>query len=67
MHTIGASSRRITWMATMSGTPDAIMRQWFREVWDEGREDAIDRLIAPDAKVHGLSEGTIEGWNSFDS
>ena len=35
-------------------TPDAITREWFKQVWDEGREDAIDRLMAPDAKVHGL-------------
>ena len=28
----------------MAITPDAIARQWFKEVWDEGREEAIDRL-----------------------
>ena len=33
---------------------DEIVRQWFKEVWDEGREDAIDRLMAPDALVYGL-------------
>jgi predicted ester cyclase len=38
----------------MSTTPDAVIRQWFREVWDEGREEAIDRLMAPDSIVHGL-------------
>ena len=26
-------------------TPDAVARQWFREVWDEGNEAAIDRLM----------------------
>ena len=35
--------------------PDALARQWFKEVWDEGNEAAIDRLMAPDARVHGLS------------
>lgn len=39
----------------MSKTHDAIIREWFREVWDEGREEAIDRLMAADAVVHGLS------------
>lgn len=39
----------------MSSTPDALTRQWFKEVWDEGREDAIDRIMAPDALVHGLT------------
>ena len=24
-------------------------------MWDEGREEAIDRLLAPDAKLYGLS------------
>jgi steroid delta-isomerase-like uncharacterized protein len=39
----------------MAPTPDALVRQWFREVWDEGREETIDRLLSPDAVVHGLS------------
>lgn len=39
----------------MSSTPDAVTRQWFKEVWDEGREEAIDRLMAPDGVVHGMS------------
>ncbi|MEO5894159.1 MAG: nuclear transport factor 2 family protein [Vicinamibacterales bacterium] len=38
----------------MTPTPDSLTRQWFQEVWNEGREDAIDRLLAPDAIVHGL-------------
>ena len=25
----------------MSASPDAIMRQWFQEVWNERREDAM--------------------------
>jgi steroid delta-isomerase-like uncharacterized protein len=44
--------------------PDAIVRTWFQEVWDEGREDAIDRLMAPDALVHGLGE-PIRGPEGF--
>ena len=31
----------------MSIAPDEIAREWFKEVWDEGREEAIDRLLAP--------------------
>jgi predicted ester cyclase len=49
----------------MSASPDAIMRQWFQEVWNERREDAIDRLMAPDAKVHGLAEAPIDGPSGF--
>ena len=33
---------------------EALIRMWFKEVWDEGREEAIDRIMAPDAIVHGL-------------
>ena len=36
-------------------TPESVVRQWFKEVWDEGREEAIDRLMAPDSPVHGLA------------
>ena len=39
----------------MPPTPDDVVRQWFKEVWDEGQEAAIDRLVAADAKVWGLT------------
>ena len=39
----------------MPPTPEAVVRQWFREVWDEGNEAAIDRLVVADAKVWGLT------------
>ena len=45
--------------------PDALVRAWFHEVWDEGREDAIDRLMAADAIVHGLGEQEIRGPAAF--
>ena len=38
----------------MASTPDAIARQWFKEVWDEGREEAIDRLADANAVIYGL-------------
>jgi predicted SnoaL-like aldol condensation-catalyzing enzyme len=43
----------------MTDSPDAIVRRWFNEVWNAGREDAIDRLMAPNALVHGLGEVMI--------
>jgi len=49
----------------MSASPDAVMRQWFTEVWNERREDAIDRLMAADAKVHGLGGEIIMGSSGF--
>jgi predicted ester cyclase len=38
----------------MAQTLEAVVRQWFKEVWDEGREEAIDRLAAPNLIAHGL-------------
>ena len=49
----------------MSGSPDAVIRQWFQEVWNERREDAIDRLMTPDAQVHGVSGDVIVGPGNF--
>ena len=39
----------------MSNTPDAVTRQWFKEVWDEGREESIDHLAHAEITIHGLS------------
>ncbi|MGD9614331.1 MAG: ester cyclase [Alphaproteobacteria bacterium] len=32
----------------------AILRRWFEEVWNQGREETIDELLAPDAVGHDL-------------
>jgi steroid delta-isomerase-like uncharacterized protein len=42
----------------MTPTPDSLTRQWFQEVWNEGREEAIDRLLAADSIVYGLGGTT---------
>ena len=34
----------------------ALVRRWFEEVWNKGRADAIEEMLAEDAVVHGLSE-----------
>jgi predicted ester cyclase len=41
----------------MAGTPDALVRQWFDQLWNNGDEGAIDRLLAPNAQVFGLASG----------
>lgn len=33
-----------------------LVRRWFDEVWNKGREDAIDEMFAEDGIAHGLSE-----------
>jgi hypothetical protein len=39
----------------MADTPDALIRRWFEEVWNQGLEQTIDELVAAGAKIHGLA------------
>jgi len=32
-----------------------IVHHWFEQVWNQGRESAIDEIMAPDAHAHGLT------------
>ena len=41
----------------MAGTPDALVRQWFEQLWNRGDESTIDRLLSPDAQIFGLTSG----------
>ena len=34
----------------------ALIQRWFEEVWNKGRADAIDEMLAGDALLHGLSD-----------
>jgi predicted ester cyclase len=44
-------------MPDPSPTPEALVRRWFEELWNQGREGTIDELLAADAMVHGLPGG----------
>lgn len=46
-------------------TPDALCRTWFEQVWNKLDESAIDRLMAPDAMVHGLGPESKRGHSAF--
>lgn len=37
-----------------------LSRRWFEEVWNKGRVDAIEEMLAPDAVVHGLDPSTAD-------
>jgi len=37
----------------MAMTPDAVVRSWFKEIWNEGQEEAIDRLADKNFVAHG--------------
>jgi predicted ester cyclase len=49
----------------LADTPDSIVRRWFKEVWDEGREETIDALMAPYGVAYGLPGGPIQGPTAF--
>ena len=36
-----------------------LLRRWFDEIWNQGNESAIDELLAPDGRVHGLGEAGV--------
>jgi steroid delta-isomerase-like uncharacterized protein len=38
----------------MTTAPVAVVRDWFDQVWNSGSEEAIARLLAADARMHGL-------------
>jgi steroid delta-isomerase-like uncharacterized protein len=40
----------------MPNDPETIVHEWFELVWNQHREDEIDRLLAADAVVHGLTD-----------
>lgn len=40
----------------MSDENVALIRRWFEEVWNKGREEAIDEMFAADGIAHGLND-----------
>lgn len=52
----------------MSPRTDTFVHRWFAQVWNDGRLDAIDEMMAPDAAMHGLGDGTgVMGAAAFKS
>jgi steroid delta-isomerase-like uncharacterized protein len=43
----------------------ALIRRWFEEVWNRGRVDAIDEMLAEDGVAYGLSDSPIVGPKDF--
>ena len=33
-----------------------VVQRWFQQVWNEGRIETVEELLAPDAVIHGLGE-----------
>jgi steroid delta-isomerase-like uncharacterized protein len=40
----------------MAADLDHLVRRWFEEVWNQGREETVDELFAQNAIAHGLGE-----------
>src|SRR6478672_5376758 len=53
----------------MSNDINAIVHRWFEEVWNQGREETVDELLAPGAIGHALADGQDtfgpEGFKPF--
>jgi hypothetical protein len=39
------------------------VRRWFEEVWNKGRADAIEEMLAEDAVIHGLGDPVYASAN----
>jgi steroid delta-isomerase-like uncharacterized protein len=44
-----------------------LVQRWFDEVWNRGRADVIDELLAPDALIYGLAPEPLCGPAAFKS
>jgi steroid delta-isomerase-like uncharacterized protein len=49
----------------MSAENKAIVTRWFDEVWNQGKAETIDKLLAPHAIVHGLGPAPLVGPAGF--
>lgn len=51
----------------MSEKNRAVVRRWFEEVWNQGREATIDELFSAEGVAHGLgdSESDVRGPAEF--
>lgn len=41
----------------MSARNKALVKRWFKEVWDDGRVETIDELYHPEGLAYGLVDG----------
>lgn len=49
----------------MAASPEVVLRAWFEELWNQGKEETVDRLFAADAVAHGLGGGDVVGPAGF--
>jgi len=51
----------------MAGSPKEVAEHWFEEVWNQGRRDKIDELLARDCVIHdgGQDIAGPDGFKRF--
>jgi steroid delta-isomerase-like uncharacterized protein len=49
----------------MSQSPEAVVREWFDQLWNQKKIDTIDRLFATYGVAHGLTGDTMKGHDGF--
>ena len=53
----------------MSEANKQLARRWFEEVWNQRKESAIDAILTPDCRAHGLGGDAVlvgpEGFKTF--
>jgi len=49
----------------MSKENTDLIYRWFEEVWNQGKEETIDELFAPQGEVYGLTQEMAKGPEDF--
>jgi steroid delta-isomerase-like uncharacterized protein len=49
----------------MSIDNETLVRRWFEEVWNHGRVEAVDEMMAADCVAHGLGDAQVVGTAAF--
>lgn len=52
----------------MANDRETLIHEWFEHVWNRGDTSAIERLMAPDAVIHGLQDADgnqLQGREGF--
>ena len=51
----------------MSEANKLLLKEWFEQVWNQKSEEAIDRMLHTDGKIHGFpdADSTLVGPESF--
>jgi predicted ester cyclase len=65
---VGARKRPAVARRPAKPTParsNTLLHQWFDEVWNKGRKEAIDELLAPGCVIHGLADKPHRGSTPF--